>query len=135
VIQSGLLKTKWAGRMEMIDQNIYLDGAHNTHAIDAMISTIQTSFKDKKVYCLFSALADKDIVGMLNRLRPFVKKIYLTSFVDSRFVDLEGITHDPYIKDPFLAIKSIQEQLLDDEILLITGSLHFAGYIKANYQK
>jgi dihydrofolate synthase/folylpolyglutamate synthase len=135
VIKQGLLKTKWAGRMEMIDDQVYLDGAHNTHAISALKDTILTSFKDKNVYVLFSALADKDIIGMLNLLRPYVKKIYLTSFPDSRFVDLEGITEDTYIKDPFLAIESIKKTLKKDDLLLITGSLHFAGYIKGNYQK
>lgn len=134
-LKKGLYQASWAGRMDKIDDRIYLDGAHNTHAMDALKKTIQTTFKDKKVYILFSALGDKDIKGMLEIMRKVTPNIYLTSFPDFRFVELEGLTNDPYIKDPFLAIKTIKEMMTTDDILIITGSLHFVGYIKGNYQK
>lgn len=135
-IQRGLKKTTWNGRMEEIDHHVYIDGAHNTHAIDALIETAQTTFKSKPVWVLFSALGDKDIPGMLKKVSSFASKVVVTSFPDPRFVDLKPIAESyEYIDNPFNAIFKLRRQMTEDTILIITGSLHFIGYIKSNYKK
>ena len=132
IIQKGLKKTVWAGRLENIRPKTYIDGAHNTHAIESLLSLAHTTFKNKNIYVLFSALGDKDIPTMLNQLSTLSKHIYITSFPDSRYVDLRIYEKDnlPFIKDPLDALIFIESQMAEDDILLITGSLHFAGYMK-----
>jgi dihydrofolate synthase/folylpolyglutamate synthase len=132
-IQIGLKKTVWAGRLEEIAQNIFIDGAHNTHAIDALQSLSQTTFKDKKIYVLFSALGDKDVKGMLDSISHFAYKIYITQFPDMRYQDLSIYqTRDIiFLEDPILAVKKIYQTMSQNDVLLITGSLHFAGYMKS----
>ncbi len=135
VIQKGLLNTTWAGRLEEIDHHIYIDGAHNTHAIDALIETAKTTFKDQKIWILFSALGDKDIPGMLERLKTISDHITISTFPDPRFQDLSEIAKDYiYQPDPFLAIKEAKKEMDSNTHLIITGSLHFIGYIKKHYQ-
>ncbi len=136
IIRKGLSSTLWQGRLEEIDYHVFIDGAHNTHAIDALIDTAKTTFKDKKIWVLFSALGDKDIPGMLTRIKTFSEKIVVTSFPDPRFVDLKPLIGDlPYIQNPMNAIHTLMQQLTEDHILIITGSLHFIGYIKKNYRR
>lgn len=134
-IQEGLLETTWPGRLEEIDHHIYIDGAHNTHAIDALIQTTKTTFKQKNIWILFSALGDKDIPGMIDRLKTISDRITITSFPDPRFHDLTEIAK-PYTYEPdaFHAIHMLKEQMDQNTILIITGSLHFIGYIKKHYQ-
>ncbi|MCR3906910.1 MAG: bifunctional folylpolyglutamate synthase/dihydrofolate synthase [Tenericutes bacterium] len=133
VIQKGLLKTKWAGRFEEIAHNVFIDGAHNTHAIEALKQTVQSSFKDYKVWVLFSALGDKDVSGMLKIIKSFASRLIMTQFPDPRFLGLkEFLDNDSEWADHAKqAILSLKEEVDDQTILIITGSLHFIGYIKS----
>lgn len=136
-IQYGLKQAYLPARMEMIRPQIYVDGAHNTHAIDALEESVKAMFKDKYIHIIFSALADKDIKGMLTKLKPFSNHIDLVSFPDPRFEPLDiyeekGIT---YIKEDVLTyLKKVIEKKDDHTVVIITGSLHFVGYILNDYK-
>lgn len=135
-IQKGLKKTTWNGRLEEIDHHVYIDGAHNTHAIDALMESAKTTFKGHPVWILFSALGDKDIPGMLKQISTFAQKVVVTSFPDPRFIDLKEMAQGfEYIENPFNAIYKLRRHMTEDTILIITGSLHFIGYIKTHYKK
>ena len=134
-IKDGLFKTKWAGRLEKLEEQVYLDGAHNTHAIDQLNLLSKTLFKDKHIIVIFSALADKEIDKMLYILKSFASKVILTSFNDSRYISLK-----PYENEDFIYIEKIEDaisfakkEMNKDSIILFTGSLHFAGFIKKLY--
>ena len=135
MIKDGLFKTKWAGRLEKLEDQVYLDGAHNTHAIDQLNLLSKTLFKDKHIIVIFSALADKEIDKMLYILKSFASKVILTSFNDSRYISLK-----PYENEDFIYIEKIEDaisfakkEMNKDSIILFTGSLHFAGFIKKLY--
>ncbi|MFA5471622.1 MAG: folylpolyglutamate synthase/dihydrofolate synthase family protein [Acholeplasmataceae bacterium] len=131
-IQKGLKKAIWAGRLEEVMPNVYIDGAHNAHAFLALEKTITETFNHKKVYILFSALYDKDILQMLDIAKRFSYKIVLTSFDDPRFQDLDQYLDNDmiYIKDFNQAFDYVKNELDDQSVMLVTGSLHFAGYAK-----
>ena len=57
----------------MVKPQVYIDGAHNVHAMDALIESLNTTFKDKHCHILFSALADKEPAKMIENLLPHVK--------------------------------------------------------------
>ena len=136
VILKALKKTLWSGRLEEIDFQVYIDGAHNTHAIDALADVATSTFKDKEIWILFSALGDKDITGMLERIKKFAKRIVITTFPDPRFVGLEEIARDyQYIPNAMNAIEKLKKEMSADTVLLICGSLHFVGYIKKHYYR
>lgn len=131
-IQNGLKKAIWAGRLELIVDQVYIDGAHNIHALSALADSLSLTFKDKQIHVLFSALGDKDIKAMLAVVHSFSRSVVLTSFDDFRYKDLsefEDQSHT-YIKDFNEAFDSIYSKLTSKDVLLITGSLHFAGYAK-----
>lgn len=135
-IQKGLRKTLWSGRLEEIDYQVFIDGAHNTHAMDALSEVATSTFKDKDVWVLFSALGDKDIAGMLDIVKRFAKRIVITSFPDPRFTGLEDIAKDyTYIPNAMNAIEKLKKEMTADAVLIICGSLHFVGYIKKNYYR
>lgn len=130
-IKSGLKSAIWPGRLEEIKPHIYLDAAHNTHAMEALKETFLHAFKDYKVTVLFSALGDKDISGMINIVKMFADKIVLTTFPDPRFIPIDHLKNqvNDLMEDPILAYQTLSKNLLKNEILLITGSLHFIGYM------
>ncbi|MCD4827162.1 MAG: bifunctional folylpolyglutamate synthase/dihydrofolate synthase [Acholeplasmataceae bacterium] len=136
-IQKGLKKAVWAGRLEEICDRVYIDGAHNIHALHALETSLADTFKDQKIHVLFSALGDKDIKGMLAVIKRFAASIVITSFDDFRFKDLSDYQDQEitYIKDFKHAYKHMHEKLYSNDILLITGSLHFVGYVKKELNK
>lgn len=136
-IQIGLKSTRWAGRMDEVKDHIYVDAAHNTHAMRALEQTVSNAFSNKKIITLFSALGDKDIKGMLDIAKRFSHKLYLTTFPDPRFIPIDGYIDavDDVFDDPMIAYHVLSQALKPGEILILTGSLHFIGYMMGQIMK
>ncbi|MFA6801213.1 MAG: Mur ligase family protein [Acholeplasmataceae bacterium] len=129
VIFPVLKHTQLFARFHMIEPQIYIDGAHNISAMKVLVDGLK--LEHKKIYILFSALADKDIKGMLLLLETISTNIVVTSFSDARFQSLEPFIHGDmiYESNSSKAYLTIKNQLDKDSILVITGSLHFASYM------
>lgn len=127
--------TYWPGRLEEIKHNIYIDGAHNKPAIEALFRNVNTIFKDKEVTVLFSALRDKDINEMLNIIKAYNFKIILTSFPDFRFESLKPFSNDKikYVENSISLLNELSKNIKENEVIIVTGSLHFIGYIINNF--
>ncbi|MBE0700480.1 MAG: glycoside hydrolase family 127 protein, partial [Acholeplasmataceae bacterium] len=135
IIQKGLKKAIWPGRLDRVkEKNIYIDGAHNTHAIQALEKTSKSLFKHQKIWVLFSALGDKDIVGMLEIISGFAERITLTSFPDFRFQPLEGYEtkHIPYIEGALVAMEKLEKEM-DDIIDIIADAQQDDGYLYVSH--
>lgn len=128
-ILKGLKYTVYPGRLEEVLPEIFIDGAHNSHAIEALIKTLQQTFNRKRIHVLFSALADKEPKNMLDLLAPHVESIYVTGFDDPRYQSLHDLGY-AFEADAYQALKTLIQTKNDGDIILITGSLHFIGYIK-----
>jgi dihydrofolate synthase/folylpolyglutamate synthase len=76
-VRYGLAKVAWPGRFEEIQPGVVLDGAHNPHAARVLAETWQAGFPGKKCALVFSAVAAKDITGILEILAPLASRILL----------------------------------------------------------
>lgn len=139
LINYGLNTVKWPGRMEILSKEprIILDGAHNIHGISALVDTLK-DYKYSKIKIVFSALNDKAFDKMLNSLDEVASEYYFTSMIDLRATDpieFTKYTIKPFklINDYKNAIDTAIAELLDDEVLLITGSLHFISMVREYY--
>ena len=136
-IQTGLRQAYLPARFESIKDGVIVDGAHNIHAIDALKKTIRTAYPKHTYHIVFSALADKDITSMLESLMTFTHQIDLVSFPDPRFESLapfakHGIRHVE--TELFLYLDELIKKRYKDELIIITGSLHFVGYVLNHYK-
>lgn len=127
-------EANWDGRFEEIRKNVFIDGAHNIPAIKALINTVNKEFKDKEIEVIYSALGDKDINGMINLLEDSKYNITLTSFPDFRYKSLKTFETNKikYIENSIDLINNLIKNKNEDTIVIITGSLHFIGFIKSN---
>ena len=138
-IDRGLLAVAWPARMEKILEQplIFLDGAHNPHALSPLLASFQERFasKDKKI--LFTCIRTKALDEMLQLFAQADVSVTLTSFADERAVSEEemkrqafqtGLTYQPWQQyvDSYL-----QDAHKDREVLLITGSLYFLAQVRA----
>ncbi len=139
IIDKALIDTYWPGRFEYIKNNIIIDGAHNIHGVDALVDTLKNKYPNKYIKVVFTALQDKSIDLMLSSLDQVTSYYYFTSIVDKRatevnyfkqFTNKEYILIDNYIN----ALDQACKELKEDELLVITGSLHFISNVIAYFK-
>ena len=138
-IRVGLRRTFWPARMEEVSQAplTLLDGAHNVHAMQRLLENLKNEFSGRKITILFSALVTKDIIEMIRMLQTVDNsKLILTTFdypkalklEDFAYLEKENVTLAEDWKSTYAALK---ENLHEDDVLLMTGSLYFVSQIRA----
>lgn len=143
-IKSGLDRTTWPGRMELVNKQpaVILDGAHNLPGMQALVQTIHDDFSNREVYVLVAILADKQYDLMLGELASLANvHIIVTNFAGPykgrQSADLSVLiqqipSHHPIqvIKDWQLALAQIVHQMSTEDILIVTGSLYFISDVR-----
>lgn len=138
-IRVGLRRTFWPARMEEVSQAplTLLDGAHNVHAMQRLLENLKNEFSGRKITILFSALVTKDITEMIKMLQTVDNsKLILTTFdypkalklEDFAYLEKENVTLAEDWKSTYASLK---ENLHEDDVLLMTGSLYFMSQIRA----
>ena len=131
-VKLALQETRWPGRLELFGDQVYLDGAHNPHAMLRLIEFAK-SLAGKRVKILFGALKRKDYSGMLEALQTGLPEaeLILTTFHYGEVV-AQGDRQDlPYVADYKAYIKEFMDQSRPDEVLFVTGSLYFIAEVRA----
>lgn len=137
IILEGLRGTTLPCRFEYVDEHILIDGAHNPEAMQDLVNSIKLSVT-KPVHVIFASFRDKNFSQMLNILDTISLDITITTFDHKR-----AKTEDEYFlflstykfeADYLGKIKELRETYPDD-LILITGSLYFAGLVKRELKK
>lgn len=140
IVAQALEETNWPGRLEVVSREplIILDGAHNPHAIKALLATLEERFTDYHKEILFTCIKTKALEDMLDLLeRVPDAKLTLTHFEDSRATDEDVLKATAHSRN--LNYQGWQEfldqQLTEDEekktVRIITGSLYFLSQVRA----
>ena len=59
----------WPGRMELIDERILLDGAHNPSGMAAFVKALNNQYRGRKIILLIASMKDKDCDRMIGCLK------------------------------------------------------------------
>ena len=140
LVAQALEETRWPGRLEVLsgEPMMILDGAHNPHAIKALVATLQERFADYHKEILFTCIKTKALDDMLDLLETAPdSKLTLTHFDDSRATD-ENVLKET-AKSRNLNYQSWQEfldqKMIEDEekktVRIVTGSLYFLSQVRA----
>ena len=141
LLAQALEETSWPGRLEIVSRDplMILDGAHNPHAIKALLATLQERFADYRKEILFTCIKTKALEDMLDLLEQIPDtELTLTHFDDSRATD-ENVLEEA-AKSRNLSYQGWQdflEQKLTDKkeekktVRIVTGSLYFLSQVRA----
>jgi len=141
LLAQALEETSWSGRLEIVSRDplMILDGAHNPHAIKALLATLQERFADYRKEILFTCIKTKALEDMLDLLEQIPDtELTLTHFDDSRATD-ESVLKEA-AKSRNLSYQDWQdflEQKLTDKkeekktVRIVTGSLYFLSQVRA----
>ena len=139
LVAQALEETSWPGRFEVVSRSplMILDGAHNPHAVKALLATLEERFADYHKGILFTCIKTKALEDMLDLLETLSNtKITLTHFEDSRATDEKVLKEMADSRN--LNYQSWQEfldkKLSENEekktVRIITGSLYFLAQVR-----
>ena len=135
LVRQALQETHWAGRLERIRPQIYLDGAHNLPALTRLVEFIQEKIQQGyQVRILFGALKRKDYQGMLGYLSEQLPQVELkvTGFDYQGSLDEKDVVGYDLISSYGDFIREFEEKANDQDLLFVTGSLYFISEVRAS---
>ena len=139
--KQGIEKCLWAGRMEEVLPQVYVDGAHNEDGIRAFLETVSQDGCDHRRKLFFSVVSDKDYETMLGKIAGsgLFEEIVLARLENYRGASIEVMEQSlKMISDvKIVCYERVQEALTavlankkEEERIYIVGSLYLVGEIK-----
>lgn len=142
VMQDGIRKMAWAGRMEEVLPSVYVDGAHNIDGIQAFMETVrlQPCFGQRKL--LFSVVKDKQYQAVIEAIASsgLFDKIGVVALRSARALPVE-VMEDSFRQYTGIecraydslgtALKELVFSKDDGDRVYIAGSLYLVGEVKA----
>lgn len=140
-IRRGMESCFWAGRMEEVLPEVFVDGAHNEDGVRAFLETVAEDGHTGPRALLFSVVKDKDYGRMVEELERsgLFDRIFAAHMRTGRAVSPErlrelfdqypGCRYEVYdnVSTAFCELLHSRRQ---DERIYIAGSLYLAGEIK-----
>jgi dihydrofolate synthase / folylpolyglutamate synthase len=133
-IERGLAGVAWPARFQRWDTRTVIDGAHNPAGARILAEAWRQVFGDRRATILLAILRDKNVMGICSALEPIAQRILLPSIKSERAIPPEELHQAicaqlaglPVAVFPSLAA-AWEEARRDPALILICGSLHFAG--------
>lgn len=140
-IRQGIERCFWAGRMEEVLPEVYVDGAHNEDGIRAFLETVGGDGHTGSRSLLFSAVKDKDCGRMVEELvqSGLFDRVFVAHMQTGRGVSIEAF-RELFERYPgcscrmydnvSTAFRELLHSRGQEERVYIAGSLYLAGEIK-----
>lgn len=144
-VQRGFRSVEWPSRFDIVRRQppVVIDVAHNRESALRLRQTLEEIFPGIPVILLFCTLEDKDIAGMLAELSSRVEKVIATQADHPRSPTAEWIAEQ--VRKAGLIVETVTpvSEALDralelaggSKLVLITGSVAFAGEVNNAWQK
>ncbi|MCP3025532.1 folylpolyglutamate synthase/dihydrofolate synthase family protein [Halobacillus sp. A5] len=134
--------TIWPARFERVQEepDVVLDGAHNVEGTMTLIKTLKDHYPNRTIYLLYGAVQNKPVKEMLTLLNEVVNKAWYTTFSYPKALraidvaDLSPIKASRTIEDQQEALQDIMDELTEEDVLVITGSLYFISDIRKYFE-
>lgn len=133
--KKGLESVEWGARFQAIstDPLIILDGAHNPSAGQALAKTLKELYPKHRIGFIFGFLDDKESVGFLRELKPFVSRAWTIPIDAPRGTTAEhsavqckvaGVEATPSEVSSAWNSASEWASAESDRLVVVTGSLY-----------
>ncbi len=93
LVREGFAQADSPGRLERVGSSptVLLDGAHNPHAMTAMVAALSQEFNFRHVVAVVAILGDKDVSGMLELLEPAAARVVVTQNSSPRSMPVDDL--------------------------------------------
>ncbi len=142
-IFSGLKRAKNIGRFEKIEEDLVFDGAHNVDGTISLVKNIERYFPNKSLVVVYGAMADKDILGIINIFKEYgfkeKAKFFTVTVEDNPRAQKAEILMQSFISQGFKAecfeniASAIKKAKQEADVVIICGSLYLYKDMKKYY--
>lgn len=140
-VREAVKLTKWAGRMELVADGLYVDGAHNPQGIRSFTESVNSLYDNGSLppsTLLFSVVSDKnyeEMVDILCGCKHF-KQIYVTVTGGARKLSadiIRGVFEAHLTSGAVCVCEDVSEAIerWDNGLMFATGSLYLVGDVKS----
>jgi dihydrofolate synthase/folylpolyglutamate synthase len=127
-VREALANVRWAGRFQIVDHRIVLDGAHNPHAAVNLVANWREHFGQERPVVIMGALEDKDYPVIIEKLEGLAREFYFVPVKNFRSASPDSLQAACQIPNTVFA--SAQEALAASRgLTLVTGSLFLVGEV------
>ncbi|HEY0411281.1 MAG TPA: folylpolyglutamate synthase/dihydrofolate synthase family protein, partial [Candidatus Dormibacteraeota bacterium] len=137
-VRRGLATVRWPARLQWLATvpPLLVDGAHNPAAVEAIVPAVRELVGDRPLVALVGVMADKDVAGIVDALRPLAPIPVFTQAGTpraARAIDLarlwgHGARAISSLPDALTAARMLAG---DEGVVLICGSIYLAGDVLA----
>jgi dihydrofolate synthase / folylpolyglutamate synthase len=137
-VRRGLATVRWPARLQWLATvpPLLVDGAHNPAAMEAIVPVVREVVGDRPLVALVGVMADKDVAGIVDALRPLAPIPVFTQAGTpraARAIDLarlwgHGARAISSLPDALTAARMLAG---DEGVVLICGSIYLAGDVLA----
>lgn len=133
-IIDGIENTRIQARVQRCN-DVIIDGAHNSAAMDELANTIKKHFKKQHITVLCAVMQDKDIMSITKRIEDFADDVVCTCADNKRGISARElkqffIKQAVSIENPEYAYESAMEIVSKKKgILVVCGSFYLAAHI------
>lgn len=145
-IGNGLKNTVWSGRMELVAERTYIDGAHNYDGVLQFKEYVNELMhkENAKAYILFSVVKEKEYYEMMNLIEEIdnCKGFLVAPIMNARAAAVEDMAQ--YLTKSGKEVYTFatlgeaydygQKLIKDNDYLFCVGSLYMVGEIKAHLE-
>ncbi len=135
---NGLQKAVWPGRLEWLQDNLLIDGAHNPHGAKALSDYVKQYLPGRRIVPVIGMMKDKDVESCVSLYAELAKDAVATQVDYPRAMPSDElrdllISHgmnavaEGTIPD---ALKKAREIAGEDGIVLVCGSLYVVGEVR-----
>ena len=135
---AGLKKARWPGRVEWLDDQLLIDGAHNPHGARALVEYAKVHFKDREIVLVLGMMRGKAVEECMAIFAEVANRAIATRIDYPRAATTEqlyealvacGIT--AYVdEDIFRAIQTARAMAGEDGVVIVCGSLYLVGDVR-----
>lgn len=144
-IRNGLAKIQWRARFEkLLDcPTVIFDGGHNPQGVKGALDSLDMLFPGKQAVFVTGVMADKDVKGVLQLIKPYVKMMYAVSPDNPRAMSAKKLSElAAEIGIDATAATSVGEgvklaikQAGRDGLVLVIGSLYMYSTVHDTIQE
>ena len=89
-VRRGFAEVTSPGRLERVraTPTVFIDAAHNPHGARALGRALDHDFEFRRLVGVVSVFADKDVVGVLRELEPYLDEVVCTQNTSPRAMDV-----------------------------------------------
>jgi dihydrofolate synthase / folylpolyglutamate synthase len=137
-VRRGLATVRWPARLQWLPSvpPLLVDGAHNPAAVEAIVPAVREVVRDRPLVALVGVMADKDVAGIVDALRPLAPIPVFTQAGTpraARAVDLarlwgHGARAISSLPDALTAARMLAGE---EGVVLVCGSIYLAGDVLA----